>query len=181
MRCGDRGEGRWLLVCRGLAAFDGKKRHSRGSGWQPFSLSLSLFYLSRPVIAVDCRGRGIVSAGLSDGCLLHVGTYTRAHTCVRHGCRCSNEVKVQMRLFVISIQSKGENTNRRRGAALGAGFSPTPLHNLVPQKPHLRRINRNHLYLDNQNWPCRVFSFLHSNNWADRLLDRQVAVPLLDQ
>lgn len=163
MRCGDRGEGRWLLVCRGLAAFDGKKRHSRGSGWQPFSLSL--FYLSRPVIAVDCRGRGIVSAGLSDGCLLHVGTYRDVYTCVRRGCRCSNEVKVQMRLFVISIQSKGENTNRRCRAAFGAGFSPTPLHNLI-LKPHLRRISRNRLYLDNHVMFFVLLSpsFLHSNN-----------------
>lgn len=38
----------------------GKKRRLRGSGWQPLSLSL---YLSRSVIAEDCRGRGVASAG----------------------------------------------------------------------------------------------------------------------
>lgn len=50
------GEGRWLPVCRGLAACDGEEKMFKQQ-WLATPLSLSL-YLSQPVIAVDCRGGG---------------------------------------------------------------------------------------------------------------------------
>lgn len=50
--------------------------------WLATFLPLSVL----PLSSCDCRrlqgGRGIVSAGLSDGCLLHVGTYMGVYTCV---------------------------------------------------------------------------------------------------
>lgn len=39
-----------------------KKRHLRSSGWQRPSLSLCIF-TSLALIAEDCRGRGVASAG----------------------------------------------------------------------------------------------------------------------
>lgn len=85
----------------------GKKRHQRGNGWQPPPpLSLCL-YLSHPVTAVDCRGRGVISAGrVMDGCNM----CDRICVCAR-GRRDGKRVKVQMRSFIISIQSKEENTS----------------------------------------------------------------------
>jgi len=65
-RCGDRGRGVGWLVCRGLAAFDREEKTFERQ-WLATSLSLSLslplsLYLSHPVIAEDCRGRGVASA-----------------------------------------------------------------------------------------------------------------------
>lgn len=105
----------------------------------PPSLSVSL-----PLSSCDCcrlQGEGSHLCRPSDGWLQHVRSYMCV--CVRGGCSSgdSKRVKVQMRSFIISIQSKEENTWTTLCSTWKKGcysshirpsvVRPTPFHHLI--------------------------------------------------
>lgn len=129
------GEGRWLLVCRGLAAFDGEKKTLERQWLEtPLSPSLSV---SLPLSSCDCcrlQGEGSHLCRLSDGWLQHVRSYMCA---CAWGQRDSKRVKVQMRSFIISIQSQKKTlqwttlSSTRNKGCYSSHITPSPLDHLM--------------------------------------------------